>query len=280
MLGAISIGLRTNSYYQLSEFMGENFEEIFTETGRYSNTARRWFYVQKLSQLLPIQSSALFHSMKLYNFYEDVSGLLFNLHKIKVDFSNKGQSTNILNEWVKYRTFGSMPHIFNGLMLNKNSMLFIHTLSYHVDWVTNFDSRQSSTDIFYNDDRIGYLVNMMNQESVNKLYSLRQNNFRILFQPLKQSDLVSAIVLPRQFYNLKDIRQNFQVCLYLMKVNKMDIYYKASKFGNIKLKLPKFKIRRHDYFDEILKNFGIIDIFDPDLSDLGTMTNTMSLLEI
>ncbi|KII71368.1 Serpin B11 [Thelohanellus kitauei] len=170
-----------------------------------------------------------------------------------------------MNEWVKYRTYGSIQHIFDGSTQSEKGMVFIHTLSYHVDWIDNFDSQLTLPEIFHFENNIIYAVYMMNQEGLHKIYDLRKNNFRVLFKPLKHGDLISAIVLPRILKNVQDILKSF-------KLNEMSIYYKDSKLINVRVKLPKFKIARHDDLVEALKKFEVTEIFDPHLSDFRTMT--------
>ncbi|KII67524.1 Serpin B4 [Thelohanellus kitauei] len=164
-----------------------------------------------------------------------------------------------MNDWVIRRTYGSIGHIFDGWMQSESMMVFIHTLFYRADWTNNFENSRTKQDIFYDD-------NGQPHESLNKIFELHGYNFRILFKPLKHSDFVSAIVLPRNGQKVKDILKNF-------KLNEMHTYFEQSKLMNVKFKMPKFKISRKDDLAQTLKKFGIIDMFDPDLSDFGMMTN-------
>ncbi|KII62345.1 Serpin B7 [Thelohanellus kitauei] len=273
LLGTINVGLGGKSYHQLWKFWEENFEEMYTETWRYSNTGQKWLYLQKLSRELSMQASALFYSSDLHYLYDQISEYLFNLHKVKIDFTNPSESDAILNEFVTHWTYGEIEHVFEGSMQSVNKMVFIHTLFYRADWIMNFDSALTKREMFYGDSGKPFMVSMMNQESLNKIFDQPGYNFRILFKDLNHISIVSAIVLPRDRHGVKNVLNNFKVFKIFIQFYDMYTYFEKSKSMNVKLKLPKFKILRHDDLVDTLKKFGIIDIFDPEVSDFGMMTN-------
>ncbi|KII67483.1 Ovalbumin-related protein X [Thelohanellus kitauei] len=113
---------------------------------------------------------------------------------------------------------------------------------------------------------------MMNEERVNLIYDNPASKFRILFKPLDNFDLYSAIVLPRGNCRFIDVLRKF-------KLRKMNAYLESSEMKWVKLKLPKFKIMSQNNLNQVFKNYGVTDIFDRYHSDFGMMTNHSVFIE-
>ncbi|KII66365.1 Antithrombin-III [Thelohanellus kitauei] len=211
LLGAINFGLKGKCYRQLGDLLGERFEGLFFDTWRSSKTAQKWFYLQKLSEQLSTSNSAIFHSCHLYDRYKLISTIIFDLYKIYINFENKVRSSRQMNEWIYQLTNGSTGKIFSIDMMSEYNIILFNALSFQVDWRTNFQSESTETELFYDDQGQSLTVAMMNQRSYNRVYDLSYRNFSILFKPLNQQGLYSAIILPNEGYTIADVLPSLEV---------------------------------------------------------------------
>ncbi|KII67479.1 Serpin I2 [Thelohanellus kitauei] len=262
LIGAINFGHQRASYNQLSQFLGEDFEEFNSQESTYAGIS--WTYLNRLPHQISISTSALFYSCDMLYRYKHVSNLLFTLQKIKVDFSNRVQSLNKINEWIYDNTDGSIVNMFGDSTWSDNTLIFISTLFYRVDWRVNFISTQTYREIFIDDQGQTLVVSMMNMEGYERIHDFQKYNFRILFKPLSRADYYSAIILPRDEYS-QDILND-------LKFDRFFNYFHQSQSKHIKIKLPKFKILSQNFLVETFKQLGVTDIFDRNHSDFGEMT--------
>ncbi|KII66363.1 hypothetical protein RF11_13597 [Thelohanellus kitauei] len=93
--------------------------------------------------------------------------------------------------------------MFESPMLDKNTMIFINTFSFYAGSKNNFNPYLTKQEIFYDDKGQPINVAMMNQNNFNYIYDSPNDNFRILFKPLKHEHF-STIVLPRPGYGVAE----------------------------------------------------------------------------
>ncbi|KII61248.1 Alpha-2-antiplasmin [Thelohanellus kitauei] len=119
---------------------------------------------------------------------------------------------------------------------------------------------------FYDENGKPSTVEMMNQKSDLRIFLSSDHNFEIIFIPLVQKYQYSAIVLPKERYNVRDVLKNFDIM-------KMKTYFFYSKLQYVDLKLPKIKIRDQYDFVEILNYFGLKENFVTDRPDFSRIMN-------
>ncbi|KII71369.1 Glia-derived nexin [Thelohanellus kitauei] len=274
LLGAINVGLAGRSYDQLSYVLGENFQEDF-DRKIYKNSiySSKWLNIHKLSNLGAVSTSILFHFCDLYQSYDQMISFIFRVIKNKVDFSNPALFySRKLNEWISSQIYTSTINIVDESMIGYNRLIFINTMFYNADWKTNFNTENTKLEVFFDDKGQSYLVEMMNQETNERIYDVHHYFYRIMFKPLLGESLYSAIILPRE-----GIKVDF--VLKILNINQFYNYFQQSSLKNVHLKLPKFKIISVNDFEKTLKIIGIADIFNPRLANFSRMTSQIIYIE-
>ncbi|KII65194.1 Alpha-1-antitrypsin-like protein CM55-MM [Thelohanellus kitauei] len=134
LMGAINIGLRGAGYGQVSEFLDENFKDLFDKAiWKNSQTARKWINLLTNVEKPLISTSALFYSCYLYDDYQKMTNVIFKLHQVPVNFSNPTESAGKINKWIYQKTYRAIENVFDESMLSENIVIFIHTLFFRAD---------------------------------------------------------------------------------------------------------------------------------------------------
>ncbi|KII68741.1 Glia-derived nexin [Thelohanellus kitauei] len=268
VMAAINFGLRGRSYEQLLRVIGEDFEELYdAENWADSDLAWRWADLRHIAEASSNMKAGLLCSCDIYTHYQEISKLMCRLAHLNVNVSNPTDAVGRMNRWISLNMrYRSDTSFFDESIVGGERILMIYTLFLQIDWRTNFNDSLTKQEIFYDDEGQLQEVSMMNQESFNLIYESPDDNFRILFKRLTHPLFYTAIVLPRDGMDVKDVLKSF-------KTDKMDYYFENSSIRYVKLKIPKFKISSQIDLIKTLKEFGITDIFDPHFSDFGRMTN-------
>ncbi|KII63033.1 hypothetical protein RF11_15480 [Thelohanellus kitauei] len=253
LLAAIAAGLKGRIYYQLSQFLDEDFKELYdVDEWRHCRTAEKWFSLRRKAEEIYNMQSCMFTPALLSTYYIKIAVLLFDLRPITVNEWKPEIYSKKLNNWLSTRWQGSHHWVYRESDIKQNRMIFISTFHFHAVWATNFDPKQTTYEKFYLNNGIAINVEMMNQKSYNYIYEKSDDNFRILFQRMERQDLYSAIVLPKHGYMIQEILKNLNY---------------------VYLKLPKFTIRSQNDIVKTLKHFGITDFFDSNPSDFVSIIN-------
>ncbi|KII70508.1 Serpin B11 [Thelohanellus kitauei] len=267
MMGAINFGLDGQSYDQLSRFLGERFEELYgSDTWIDSITTQKWTNLVQLTAQFYRMNSALFCTCAVYGHYQRISKIIFRLNNIYVNLSNHVETAQKINMILYRYTLGSNEYIFVESELDGYGMIFLDALSISAEWTTKFDIRLTRLEKFYDDRGQPLDVAMMNQECLNLVYDSPDQGFRIIFISFEEPNQYAAIVLPRDHHSIIDV-------LRIFNFDEIKDYMNSSFTKFVKFKMPKFHITSHNDYVQTLKKFGVRDIFDPDLSDFGKMTD-------
>ncbi|KII68367.1 Serpin I2 [Thelohanellus kitauei] len=268
MMGALNIGLRGRSFDQLSQFLREDFSELFVnDTWRDSTTAKKWSDLYLASQYPSNMKSAMFYPDDINPYYEQISKSIFELGLVQINLSNSAETAQKINRWITRNIDDGMVwNMIEESILRENTLNFISTISIQTDWKNKFDSAYTDQEIFFDDKNQYFEVEMMNQISNYHIYDSTSNNFAILFKPFTTPELYSVIILPRYSSNVDQVLNE-------IKFDQMHIYFEKAELKYAKLQLPKFKIRNPHDFSQVLINMGITDIFDRNVSDFGRITN-------
>ncbi|KII66649.1 Glia-derived nexin [Thelohanellus kitauei] len=274
LLGAINVGLKGRSHEQLQGLLAKNFDNTFdNETWVNSDNAEKWNSLSYMAQYISSMKSVLFYSCPLNQRYQQISDLIFRLHKIKINFSNISEASPIIKKWASRNTNGWIRNIFDESTLSKDVMIFIYSLFIRAVWRTQFNPSLTKQEIFFDDKGKPQEVPMMNQGGMYLVYDLPDHNFWILFNHFTDSFLISITVLPRDDYSIDDVLKKIKVFLMFKQLDEMHIYLSRAMMKYVSFKMPRFKILVLNDYVTTLMHFGITDIFHGHLADFGNMTN-------
>ncbi|KII63032.1 Leukocyte elastase inhibitor [Thelohanellus kitauei] len=266
LLAAVNAGLKGKCYDQLSQFLEEDFDELYeTFNWKNSKTASKWISLRGNAEKILTMQSSLFTPFSLFGNYPRIAPLLFDLTTININDPNSTICSTKINRWIRNRWGGSNGMTFGESDIRKNRLIFISTFEFQADWAINFNDYQTrSAKFFQNKSRV-INVEMMYEKGYNYVYDESDNNFRILFKRMAHRDLYSVIVLPKPPYMIQEILKN-------LDMNQIYTYFEQSELKYVCFKLPKFQIYGQNEIIGTLKHFGITDIFDSYERNFGRMT--------
>ncbi|KII63029.1 hypothetical protein RF11_15476 [Thelohanellus kitauei] len=208
LMAAIKFRVQGRSYDQLSRIIEHDFHQLYDpHTWIHTRTAKKWNFLRFLANAIPDMRSTLYTSCYLNDHFKKISNVLFNVFAQNMNFSYASESYRRIHILIRRQIHGIKTKLLDEIVIRNDRLIFIHTLYFRSDWLTEFDPKLTKPEEFYDETGRVLRVPMMNQ-----------------------------------------------------------YYY-------VKLRLPKFKILVQNDFVEILKHFGITDIFDRNRSDFGRMTN-------
>ncbi|KII63116.1 Serpin I2 [Thelohanellus kitauei] len=265
LMGIINLGLKRRSHVQLSQFLSNGDEEIFSKDWKYSKYGTKWSNLLKLSERLSIVRLGLFYSCYLYDNFEKILKT-FHFHQEKFEYFNSTSSIQKMRQWMYFPNDVSISTNSGEFIWTDNLISVLSRISHRVIWKTNFESGLTKPELFFDDKGNQFMVPMMNEESKYLIYDSLVHNYRIHFKFIDEQEFYTVIVLPKEGHRIADVLKNFQF-------DHLDTYFRYAKFVPAHLKLPKFKIFSQNNLIETFKHHGVTDIFHPDLSDFGMMTN-------
>ncbi len=171
-------------------------------------------------------------------------------------------NTLVINEWIKEKTKGRIPHLLNEEKLEKGGRLFlVNTVYFKDEWETVFDEYGTRVHDFHSLDGQLDKVDMMARDAMIDYY--QDDQMQSVRLPYKNGD-VMYIFLPKEGVDFHEFIQNLEAGdLYLR-------YYNVP----VSLQLPKFNL---DYKIEDVPKFfekwGIHKVFNPAAAELGGLSD-------
>lgn len=283
-LALIMNGAEGNSLSQIEEFTNTSKHEMNNkakEQIKYYNNFSKLFLLQQKelnkdkskitdsyeeydsNPSAVLVANSIWGNSRLFKFKKEYKKIVKNkldAQSKTLDF-NSSDAIKIVNNWCKKKTFGLIESIIDDKeTLKKSGALLLNSLYFKSQWRTPYYGEQVKKEEFHNFDGTKSKVKMMN--------SYESEYF--------ENDYVTGFIKPYNEYNLKfvGILPKKSGNFYISDLDIDDILdtIKKSKNSNIcyevNTKLPKFEIETDANLKEILKEYGIEDIFDTESADL------------
>ncbi|KAH0620398.1 hypothetical protein JD844_020806 [Phrynosoma platyrhinos] len=193
--------------------------------------------------------------------FHNLSKQYFDMEFLMVDFHNSTLAKNIVNEYIKQKTRGKIPAMFDTFD-QQAKIILVNYFLFRGKWLHPFSTRFTEVETFYIDNYRSVQVPMMFKTE--RVASTFDKNLQcvVLKLPYKGSAHM-LIVMPEEEADFMDLEDHLTIelvesWLKTMEIRKMDIYF------------PKFKLDQSYQIEELLQDMGIKDLFSfkADLSHL------------
>ncbi len=172
-----------------------------------------------------------------------------------------------INSWCKDKTNGMIPNFITEPLGENNIIALINALYFNGTWATPFDKSLTAKGNFYNNGVTPVETDMMEGKFL-CFAAYDPNGANWVSLPYGNGAYEMLVVLP-------DNIGEGCVSEYISKISKDDFEYIYSTLvaTNMKLRMPKFDFENVIEPDEILKNLGIVKMFD-DTGDFSGITDS------
>lgn len=165
------------------------------------------------------------------------------------DPNNVDYEVKKLNNIIENATNGTIKDIMNsGMMKDDTAMILVNTLYFYSKWKNTFDEGMTAKGIFYGEKQ--KQVQYMNlYDDKNRYYEDNKN--QILEKDYEDSDFCMGFILPKNKHEKPTItHEQFNYYVTQLKKNDIDV-----------LTIPKFKHQSKFKFDNLLKKYGLREVF-------------------
>ncbi|MDN3670047.1 serpin family protein [Echinicola jeungdonensis] len=150
-----------------------------------------------------------------------------------LDMQSPG-SKEIINQWVDDQTEGLIQDLID--QVDPAAVMYlINAIYYYGDWKYQFDPQNTTEQPFHISSSQTTPVEMMRLEEATTLKTYQANGFKYLEIPYSTGQYIMGVLLPDAF-NLEEAKSNFNL-------NNLHAWREEAKEGNIKLEMPKFKMK-------------------------------------
>ena len=216
-----------------------------------------------------ISTANAFWANQDYEFLSEYLGLLQNFYMAEaneLDFGNNVEAAETINNWIEDQTNDKIRDMIEASMLSDYTKLVLtNAIYFKGDWANPFDPDNTfETDFKLNyDDAVK--VDMMENADSGFNYT-ETEDLQILELQYVGNDLSMIFVLPKE--NNISIAES--------KINAENLSAWRDNFieGDIIVQIPKFKFEKKYGLNNIMREMGIIDAFEPDIADFSGMDGT------
>ena len=184
-----------------------------------------------------------------------------------VEYKNKENTINRINEWCKERTHDRIKTIIVSEDIKSKSSLgitdepffsLLNAIYFKGDWSSRFDENTNSKlPFYYKADVPGEMIYMMEQNNRELEYA-ESNNIKILKMYFKGNDFSLVVVLPKKIMSAKQL---------LTEISPEEIKKTSSYLfpHSVNVKMPKFEIKNKIELKSVMKDLGFTDMDNFDL---------------
>jgi serpin B len=178
-----------------------------------------------------------------------------------VDFKQKINASNEINDWVTDKTNGLIKNIISPNDINDYTRLIISNAIYFIGkWGDEFDKKLTKPDDFYSVDKSKTEIDFMNKTEYLGYYE--NKDFQFISKPYQGNDKSFCIILPKTRYGLIDVEKE-------LTNSTIDTILNSTNYLQVRLTIPKFKLETNYSLVEPLKKLGLDRAFKPEADFSG-----------
>ena len=170
---------------------------------------------------------------------------------------------NAINDWISRNTDGLIE---NALEKMEGVMCLINALVFDGNWAEPYRETSIYGNIFSAADGSAQTVDMM--FSTENLY-LESDTAKGFMKLYDGGDYAFVAILPNEELTLTEYLET-------LTTEELSALLNGATHTDVRAGLPQFECEYTFYLDDILRELGMTDAFDPDLADLSPMTTSMS----
>jgi serpin B len=185
-----------------------------------------------------------------------------------LDFSNSAATLDRVNGWVKTNTRDKIESIIDDVSADA-VMYLINAIYFNGKWTYQFDKSKTQAKAFYKEDGEQLQVPTMMLGETTLRYADTEK-FSLLELPYGSKKYSMLIFLPQENYTTNDVIENINQANLANWLNNLHE-------RNLKVYLPKFEFAYENSLVDNLKVLGMIDAFDPFISDFSGISDRPDL---
>ena len=197
------------------------------------------------------------------NGYFDALTQYFDAEVQELDFDDPG-AKDIINAWVRDRTGGRIEEIIQGI--GPLDILFlINAVYFKGDWTTQFKKSATQQGTFHRDDGSTVQVPMMSGTIPEVGFGWLDGNRQAAELPYGGQAFGMVMILPSPGETVDDLLED-------LNDETWNAWMDALQTQEILVRIPRFEVEWDGLLKEPLKALGMVQAFDPALSDFSRMT--------
>ncbi|KAJ4451821.1 hypothetical protein ANN_03295 [Periplaneta americana] len=183
----------------------------------------------------------------------------FVSHLETVNFSESKEAANTINSWVAKHTHNRIKTLISPESLSSDTRLVLANAIYFKDlWKTPFIEKYTRDESFYTQDGSEIKVPMMHLDGSLKMDFIESLKSQWVEIPFKGDQFSFLVIMPYNENGLDELLKQFTA----QHLNDIISNLKNTYENKIYLSLPKFKLSTTTPLVPVLKQLGLIDVFN------------------
>ena len=268
MLVAFSLlyeGANENTADEIKKVFGLESDPII----RHNSTAHLMSSINQDDQYATLNvANALWvaDSFEPYDKYLSVSRETYLASVEKVIFGGGDPpAVKIINDWAAENTNNKIPEvILKGDVNDLTAMVITNAIYFKGTWLTQFQEEDTEESDFWTSNTDSVRADLMKQEG--RFDYMQSDGVKVLKMPYEGDRLSMLVVLPEDRDGIDSLEESLSS--ELIKKWQQELYS-----GEIKVVMPKFTTKTSYDLIPLLKNLGMLDVFNPggaDLKNIGS----------
>ena len=185
-----------------------------------------------------------------------------------LNFANSSATLNQVNGWVKDKTHDKIESIIDQVSPS-DVMYLINAIYFKGEWTYQFDKGNTQDMTFYTETGGELQVPTMMLDKTTLQYN-NTEKFALLELPYGSKKYSILIFLPTHNFTTNDVIED-------VNQSNLESWLDNLHEQNLKVYLPKFEFGYENSLVDNLKALGMVDAFDPSLSDFSEISDQTDL---
>jgi len=249
------LGIRNNNETVLKAM--KCLYEYFNQNESYNISTANALWVRENFELLQT------YLEKIQNYYGGNAS--------EVDFSNPTEAANIINSWVENHTNGLIKDLVPSEVIDPiyTYLILTNAIYFKGIWEVKFDPDNTSDQSFYLSTEEKIQVPTMTLVDTDDTFNYTSTDeLQILELPYKGGDLSMIMLLPKEGYNISDVKD-------FLSIENLSGWKDSFTATELDIYLPKFKMETKYELKQYLQNIGMNKPFagSADFSNISNVTD-------
>ncbi|ROL41129.1 Leukocyte elastase inhibitor A [Anabarilius grahami] len=207
--------------------------------------------------------------------YLDSTLKLYHADLQAVDFIGASEeSRQLINKWVERQTENKMKDLFQPKLVTEwTRLVLVNVIHFKGKWMHRFEEKDTKEMPFKINQNESRPVEMMYQNHKFPFRSIPEYELQVLELTYVKEELSMLILLPNETQDGSDPLLKLESELTLDKLLDWTQRDKMSRWMQIIVHLPKFKLEIESSLSEILQEMGMISVFQETEADLTGMSS-------
>ncbi|XP_075826057.1 serpin B9-like [Microtus pennsylvanicus] len=267
VLAMVLLGAKGDTAVQMSQALGLNTEKDihqgFQELLSNLNEPSRKYLLRTANRLFAENTCKILPTYKescLQFYHSELEQLSFA--------KDPEESRKHINTWVSKQTEGKIPELLSGGSVNSmTKLVLVNALYFKGKWDQKFNKENTIEVPFKINKNEERPVQMMYQKGTFKCALVKEVQAQVLEMPYEGLELSLLVLLPDDGVDLSQVENG-------LTFEKLMAWTEPGfmKSTDIKVFLPKFKLKEDYDMESVCQHLGMVDVFQGSKADLSGMS--------